>query len=221
MATQLQTVNFALSHLGHAPINNLTEATPGAVQGNLWLEQARQELLIAYPWIFATRRFRLREKELNQFERRQFIDDWLYAYLFPEECLFVQYIIEPSRTSQVYHITDTPFTIEQNPSLIPNETNRIILTNVTQAVAIYTTDIDDFTMLPPHFIQPLSILLASYIAFPLTSNLQLKQQISGLYQSTLINYTAQDANQIKGKLPQESEIIRSRESDYLNYGGLY
>ena len=220
MATKLDIINFALSHLGNAPVTSLTSNGSSVVQGNLWIDQSRQELLLAYPWIFATKRARLNEKTLNAFLRRQYLSDWLYAFNYPSDCLFMQYLISPSTTNEAYQKTELPFTIEQNPLELPGENERIILTNETEIAAVYTLDFDVYAQLPPHFVQPLSILLASHMAFPLTSSIEMKNALTRMYLQSLITYTAQDANQIKNKQPQESEIIRARESDYYSYGTL-
>lgn len=221
MANKLNVINFALSHLGQPPIASLAVKSAGAVQGNLWIEQAREELLVTYPWVFATKRRRLQEKTLNQFERRQYLNEWFYYYLLPEEALFVQYLVDQDTANQVYMVTDNAFTIERNPSNLPNEPEKIVLTNVAEAVAVYTLDITDYSILPPYFVQPLSLLLASYIAFPLTSDISMKGQMLNTFNSSLSNYTAQDANQQKNKRPQESEVIRSRWSSYIDYGNPY
>ena len=221
MASKKDIVNFALSHIGHTPIKDSDSTSPAAIQGDLWLEQSKKELLIAYPWTFATKRTRLREKELDIFEARAFLDDWIFAYQVPEEVLFMQYMVDPSTVNQVYQVTSTPFTIERNPSNNPGESTRLILCNIAEAVGVYTVNIDDFSMLPAHFIQPLSVLLASHIVYPLTADNKLRNDLFNLYNNTLISYTAQDANQVKSKLPQESETIRVRESDYFNYGTIY
>ena len=221
MASKLNVINFALSHLGQAPISSLTGNSAGAVQGNLWIEQAREELLVAYPWIFATGRKRLKEKELNVFERQQFLNEWFYYYLLPDEALFVQYIVDQDTANQVYQVTDNPFTIELNPSNVPNEPRKVMLTNVAEAVAVYTRDINDYSAMPPYFIQPLSMLLASYIAYPLTSDINMRKELYSTFIGTLGTYTSQDANQQKNKRPQESETVRSRWSSYIDYGNPY
>ena len=221
MATKLEVINFALSHLGQPPISSLTSGAAGAVQGNLWAEQARQEVLVAYPWIFATKRSRLRPKVLNQFERNQYLDEWFYSYMFPTDCLFIQYLVNPNTANQVFQATDTPFAVERNPSNVPNESERIVLANVQRVSAVYTFDMLDYEMMPPYFIQPMSKLLSAHMAYSVTSDLNLKNRMANEYLTTLISYTAQDANQHKNKRPQESEIIQSRESGLYDYGTPY
>lgn len=207
---------MSLSHLGVPAVSDTIlddedSTNPSRVQSNLWIEQARDEVLSAYPWTFATIRQFLDKKTFYSVSEDAFLNDWLYAFQYPEYCIQIQYITDVSTSSTTKKITSTPFTVEQNPDLVTTESERILLCNLPDAVAIFTTNNFDWEDLPPHFIQPFTVLLGSYLAYPLTKDLELKAQLGRLYGNTLSYYTAQDANQVVSKDPQESVAIQARE----------
>lgn len=215
MATKNQIINFALSHIGSkqytdAELNSATNNTPAVRQGRLWVDQARDEVLSAYPWTFATVRKALVAKVFTSVQSPSYESDWTNAYQYPCDCIQMQYIVDPTIVSPTELITNTPYAIEANPDSAPTEERRLLLCNVADATAVYTTNGLEYEDIPPHFVQPLSILLASHIAFAVTSDLELKASLIRLYASSLGSYTSQDANQIQNKQPQESEAIRAR-----------
>lgn len=217
MASKADIINFALSHIGarriaDSDINDPNSPTPGSRQGNLWVDQARDECLSSYPWTFASLRKRLIPKTFTTVEAPSYTNDWTNAYFYPCGCIQMQYIVDPNRSSTVELITNTPYAVEANPSTAANEERRLVLCNVANASAVYTTSDVEYESLPPHFVEPMAILLASKIAFPITNDLELKAALLRLYNVSLQAYTAQDANQIHNKGPQDSRVIRSRSS---------
>ena len=215
MATRNQIINMSLSHLGIPPVSDTvldddTTTNPAAVQGILWIEQTRDEVLSAYPWTFATIRMFMNEKMFYSVSKDAFLNDWLYAFEYPDYCIQMQYITDKVTSSTTRKITSTPFSVEQNPDLVSTESERIVLCNLPEAVAVFTTNNFEWEDLPPHFIQPLTVLLGSYMSYSLTKDLELKAQLGRLYVNTLNYYTSQDANQVVSKDPQESITIQAR-----------
>ena len=215
MATKAQIINFAGSHisqkmLAEVTIDSGTSNEPLARQGNLWIDQARDEVLSAYPWTFASLRKRLIPKTFTTTEAPGYSADWTNSYFYPCNCIQMQYLVDPATASTFELVTNTPYAVEANPSSATTEERRLILCNVLNATAVYTTNDLDYPDLPPHFIEPLALLLATKIAFPITNDLELKAALTRLYGISLQAYTAQDANQVHTKLPQESEAIRVR-----------
>ena len=225
MATKSEIINFAFSHLGsklytdaqitQGVTSSLTFGTsqvPAIRQANLWYEQSKNEVLSAYPWTFATVRKALIPKTLTSSQEDSYLGDWSNHYFYPCDCIQMQYLIDENVVSPSELITNVPYAVEANPDYtsVGSEESRLLLCNVAEASAVFTTnDIDD-DQLPAHFVQPLSLLIAANISFSVTSDLELKASMVRLYAGSLASYTAQDANQIHNKMPQESEAIRAR-----------
>ena len=226
MASRSDIINFAFSHLGSKlyteaqiemgwPANPYgSSQVPAIRQANLWYNQSRDEVLSAYPWTFATRRKALVPKTLTSAQEPSYLGDWSDAYFYPCDCIQMQYLVDETVVSPTELITNIPYAVEANPdyTTVGSEESRLLLCNIAEpnGSAVFTTsDIED-TVLPSHFVQPMSILLAANIAFSVTSDLELKASLIRLYAASLASYTAQDANQIHNKMPQESQAIRAR-----------
>ena len=225
MASKSEIINFAFSHLGSklytdaqitqgvtATLTHGTSQVPAIRQANLWYTQSKNEVLSAYPWTFATVRKALIPKTLTSSQEPSYEGDWANHYFYPCDCIQMQYLIDESVVSPSELITNVPYAVEANPDYTDGgtEESRLLLCNVGDASAVFTTSdiLDD--QLPAHFVQPLSILLAANISFSVSSDLELKASLLRLYASSLSAYTAQDANQIHNKMPQESQAIRAR-----------
>ena len=227
MASKADIINFAFSHLGsqlytagqiNAGVSDAlpqgTSMVPAIRQANLWYDQSKNEALSAYPWTFATVRKALIPKTLTSAQSPSYDGDWSDVYFYPCDCIQMQYLVDESVVSPSELITNVPYAVEANPDYEAgsSEESRLILCNVAEpnGSAVFTTSAILDTELPAHFVQPLSILLAANISFAVTSDLELKASLIRLYAASLASYTAQDANQIHNKMPQESQAIRAR-----------
>lgn len=212
MATQLELANMALSHIGSQSIANISPSSqePGAKQANLWMATARDFVLRAYPWTFATLRKRLIPKVIPTVDSPAYSPDWTNYYFYPCECVMMQYIVSPELSSTVELITNTPFAVEKNPSADTNEERQLLLCNVENASAVFTSNDLAWEDLPANFIEPFTILLASYMAFPVTNDLGSRDMLKRLYDKVMPEAAATDARQVQSKIPQESSAIRGR-----------
>ena len=225
MAERWEIINFAFSHLGSklytqaqieqgvgdaTPLGN--SQVPAIRQANLWFQQSKNEVLSAYPWTFATDRKVLVPKTLTSTQEPSYEGDWSNHYFYPCNCIQMQYLIDPLVVSPSELITNVPYAVECNPDYTPegSEEARLLLCNIADASAVFTTNAIPDNQLPAHFVQPMSILLAANISFAVTSDLELKASMIRLYAGSLASYTSQDANQIHNKMPQESQAIRAR-----------
>ena len=225
MATKEQIIKFAGSQLGYSRVladNQLSTESrePLAKQGNLWIDQARDELLSYYPWTFATRRQALISKVFNSVEEVAYESSWTNYYQFPPDCLIIQYIADPAFGTVGADIQEyrRPYSVEINPSAVSTEERRIVLCNFPDAIAIYTTNCIAYEDLPAFFVEPLSILLATKIVMPIarldenpsTAPLELKAALTRLFSQSISYYTSQDANQDTNRFPRDSETILAR-----------
>ena len=215
MATKAQIIKFAGSHLGYKVLSDSQIVShsrdPLALQGLLWIDHARDQLLTTYPWVFATVRKRLVEKTFDPVETPSYDADWQFAYHYPDQCVQIQYVYDPAFASEITKERSTPYSVEYNPSIKTGESRQLILTNASNASAIFTTNCIEYEHLPPHFVEPLSLLLASKVAFTITQSPDLKIQLTNMYISTLRSFHNQDASQQHDKEPKLPEALLARE----------
>ena len=155
MTSPVVVSNLALSHLGDQA--NVASISPpdGSRQAALcalYYPYARDALLEARDWTFATRRVTLAD-----------LDDpvgvWLYRYAYPSSCFRISKVLGASSDD---HEPTEPFTVE---TISTGE--RTILTDVEEATAVYIHKVTDLTKFTVGAITALSYILASYVAGPL------------------------------------------------------
>lgn len=113
---------------------------------------------------------------------------WLYSYLYPADCILERYIIgsdiATATGSQVYtgvgyasatfpdHVY--PFSVAYDTDANGNP-QRVILTNVPQAQAVYTVNQPNPAGWDPQFQQAMVCSLAAWLVPALTGNMQMMQ----------------------------------------------
>jgi hypothetical protein len=154
MASEIDICNLALGHLG----DNATVASIDPPEGSAQAEHcarfypiARDTLLESHTWKFATRRATLAQLTVESF-------NWGFAYAEPNNALRIVSILPADAV-----MTDEG---EQFETIGDDSGNALILTNLEDATAIYTTVVTDTTRYSPLFVDALARLLASYLAGP-------------------------------------------------------
>lgn len=190
--------NMALSNIGDRDaIESLTEGTPQANECLLWYDESRLEALEAHEWNFARQRLTLATSS----------DDapsgvWTYRYQYPSNAVIVRKLQNPSgETADM-----VPYRIELNDAA----TAKTILTDLKDAVAVYTADIETTTLFTPYFVKMLAASLASNIAFALTGKLSIAKSMTELFTTLSLAAPAFNANEDKEAPPREAEWIRGR-----------
>lgn len=190
--------NMALDSLGSkSVIASLTEASPEAKACKLWYDASRRQALEAFNWSFARRRLTLASHSDAAPEQR-----WNFRYQYPVDCIKAREIENPLGPDA----DAIPFTIELDDAA----TVKTILTDLDDAVLIYTSDISNTSLFSMFFVDTLSALLAARIAIKITGKRTLKGDMIQQYNSLLRIAPAHDANEAVGKKPREAEHIRAR-----------
>lgn len=190
--------NMALDSIGSkSSIASLNEASPEAKACKLWYGMSRRQALEAYNWSFARRRVTLASHSDDAPELR-----WNFRYQYPADCIKAREIENPLGPDA----DAVPFTIE----LSEDASVKTILTDLDDAILIYTADIDDTPLFSMFFVDTLSALLAARIAIKITGKRTLKGDMIQQYNSLLRMAPAHDANEAVGKKPREAEHIRVR-----------
>ena len=195
---------MALSHLGAGSIESIEADEPIAVQCRIWYDVCRRQVLEAFDWGFARRRqeMALHGDTISTSSNDPLAGVWGFRYQYPADALVLRKIQNPNAPPD----DTTPFAVET--SLDGQE--KTVLTNIPEAVAVYTFDLQDTGMFSSLFIRALSHLIASSIGFSIEGKQKITQQQGQAYQLTLLGATASNANESADPPPREAESIRGR-----------
>lgn len=212
--SQVQICNMALAHVGATPIEAMNERTKEASQCRLWYDVCRQQALGQYNWGFARKRRTLACHGDDP------PDSWGYRYQYPVDCLKARWIVNPYDSTGI----GAPFIIGSDIAMyFPNASDAIpfvvewapngtksILTNHECPELLYTFDQTEPGFFSHHFIDCLSWLMASRMAFTITGKMVLEDRAMKAYDYLIRNAAALDGNESVDKPPREAEWIRGR-----------
>ncbi|MBL4877114.1 MAG: hypothetical protein JKY10_11560 [Cohaesibacteraceae bacterium] len=177
MTSRVEICNLALSNIGKGvPISDLNEASEEARQCQLHYPMARDTLLQLYPWRFAEKTLSMAEVENDWAER------WSHAYQQPSGILKLLRIIPGLDIENAI-----------NPVSYGRRGERIYC-NHAPAFLSFITRIDDPVKFPPLFVDALSWALSARIAFPLTRDARLRQEINQTAREIRASAETSDAN---------------------------
>ena len=197
-ASPVSIANMALAHIGaRSSIESLSEDSPEARQASLWYDHCRLQTLEASDWSFARKRLTL---ALHSEAPPEGV--WTYRYQYPSDCIFARRIVNPLGPTA----DQVPFDIEIN--MIGDE--RTILTNLEEAVLVYTKDVASPSLFSTFFVDAVSHLLASYIAYSLTGTRQTKADELNIFSSILRVAAANNANEQAFPPPKDAPWITGR-----------
>lgn len=151
MATSIDIVNMALSHLGNKANVVSIDPPDGSAEANWaarFYPQAVYATLELGDWSFARTRAALASVTALG-------NVWAYAYEKPADCMRARRIM-----------TDSGTMLEDDSELFELE-GTTILTNKADAVLVYTKPLLDASKYPPSFVSTVSYMLASYLAGPI------------------------------------------------------
>lgn len=189
---------MALGHIGIARsiANRTSERSEEAIQCNRFYEQARDEVLTAFPWPFATKytELGLVEEDPN--------NDWAYAYRYPSDCMYARRLVTVAGRRDG---NPPPFRIGQDSQ------GKLIYTDEADAVLEYTVSVTDEGRFDALFVKALSFLLGHYIAMPLSRVSGERERCYQYFQESVSQSKATSLNEGQQNEPLESEFVRARE----------
>ena len=205
---------MALSHIS-APsqIESFTEKSNEAEQVRLWYDYSLKQVLESFDWSFARTRLAL---AIHSEDPPDGI--WAFRYQYPEDCIVARKISNPtsrvfafapvySSLSIVGNLTDAvPFEIE----LDAEEETKTILTNMQDAILVYTKDITTTSLFSALFIDALSHLLAHHMAYAITRKRSIRGDELQIFRRLILTAPAMNANERVDEPPREAEWIRGR-----------
>lgn len=172
MATSVADIaNLALGHLGIGTriADAESERSKEAQAVRVFYEQARDEVLRACHWPFATKFTTLGLVEEDP------TDEWAYSYRYPTDCLLFRRILSGARVDT--RETRIKYVLGQD------DDGRLLYTDQPDAEGEYTVNVTDVQQFDPHFVQALACLLAFYLAPQLTGGdpVRLGERAGALY----------------------------------------
>lgn len=180
MSSTTDICNMALSYLGAAHINLITEDSDEAVACNTWFDVARDVVLSQGQWSFARERVVLAQSN----DTPPF--DWAYKYLLPVDLLEVS-LVNGSKI--------IPFVIEGS----------YLLTNEESVSLNYIRKVHDTGDFTPLFTDSLAAYLGSLISVPITRRFDLQKELMQLYTFKLANAMSQDMDTTESKEQRDDQ----------------
>lgn len=177
--TVLDIWNSALGFIGCRSVASPDEQTPEARICAQFYDRARMEVLRAFPWGFASSRWRLAPKALPEV----YAGAWAYAYAWPPKCAAIRNVSDGKRAKRCLYAVRS------------HEGERLILTDVRDAVADMTEDVRDPAMWDEGFRETLARRLACLIVVPLMRSPARLGELVQLYQEALRNAKHEDAQE--------------------------
>lgn len=158
MSSVVQICNLALSRLGDEATVGSIDPPEGSAQAShcaQFYPVARDSMLEMHAWSFATRREALAELDADTF-------DWAHDYALPAGCLRVLQILPASggALSAGLYAQDAM----QHEVIADAEGAPMVLSNIPDAIIVYTKQVVDTQRFTPLFTDALAWLLASYLA---------------------------------------------------------
>jgi len=210
--SKVQIGNMALSNLGaKANIESFSEASKEARAISLWYDHSRLATLEDYNWSFAVKR-----ATLTSHSEGPPSGIWSYRYQYPADCVLARHLQNPEYVASSRTIWDVPQVLVE-PDAIPyiiemnsTGTEKTILTDLNDAVLVYTFDQQNVIHFSRNFSTALSFMLAYFIAIPITGRADLKDQMAQYYSFHMRRAAARDGNEAIQRPPREAESIRAR-----------
>lgn len=202
MASEVDIVNLALSHLGDGANVSSISPSDGSTQADhaeRFYAHIRDALLERFAWKFALRRATLAERADIA------IPSWDHVYDEPNDCLRLLAILPGS------------YTADNQGAAFDTETDedgaKIILTSAADATARFIARVEDTSKFSPSFIETLSWLLAAALAGPIIKGETGRQEAIRCLQAGTMAFagaTGLSANQSRTSLDFVPSIIAAR-----------
>jgi hypothetical protein len=183
--SKAQICNMALAHIKQTltTIANLDSDTGNtAVNCRIHYDTARQFVLAGHDWNFATKRKTLADISPATMSPVT----WGYRYAYPSDCIKFQ---------EIERLTKTSVPVKYKIEAKDDGSALSILTDMEDARAVYTFDLDNTSMFSPGFISALSWYLASELAPALSGSETLQQACLAVYSGVASRASSQDSQQ--------------------------
>ncbi len=195
--SKVKIANMALSNIGtKSTIESFTENSPEAQQSSLHYDYARAVALQSFPWSFATKRVTLAT------HADATTNDYAFRYQYPADCFVAREIENPVGPES----DPVPFSVEMSL----DGSTKSILTDLDDAVLIYTFDQEIVDLFTPYFVRCLSFMLAHLMAYALTGKQSISADMWNQFRFLIGQASASDANEGQDLPKREAPWIEAR-----------
>jgi hypothetical protein len=180
--SKAQICNLALAHINQTEtqISNLdTDTGTVAIQCRIHYDIARRFVLADHNWNFAKKRLALTDIGSPP-------STWQYRYDYPSDCLKMREIERLTRQD-----VPVPFDIEDDGT----DSGLSIVTDVDEAVGIYTRDVQNVSLFSPSFVTAFSWFLASELAPALTGDKEQQEASLTVYRNMMMAAQSTDSDE--------------------------
>jgi hypothetical protein len=212
--SQVSLCNKALARIGFGQsIAAITDSSAPARACESMYEDVRQSMLRERPWPFAQRytTLALVASDPNP--------EWAYAYRYPASYLKIYRLINetgtiPTSGGTIYDylgLTYTPSNLQQNAWQTGSDTQGLLIyTDLKDAIAVGTWDVDDEGLWDPMFGDAFAWRLAYEIAPRLTKDAGVTDRALQMYEMAVQRAMASSLNEASPKDAQEDGFTASR-----------
>lgn len=219
--------NAALSEIGtRSTITSLEENSTEAINCKIWYHRLRRQLLRCAPWGFA-------RMQLSLSELGDLIPDntspypYLFKYAYPSSTIKFRYVVQPPPQYAAGTITPPQVgavgtsTMYLSPSranryVVANDLDaqgnqrRVILTNVCQAIGVWTGDVTDPSLFDDLFSNALISSLAYRLVIPLSGNVGMKKDFQAEAENAILQARVADGNEAVASSDHTVDWIATR-----------
>lgn len=229
-----QICNQAISDLGgRVQITSFdTDTSPAAVQCRLWYDTMRQALLQAAPWGFARKTAPLSQLALlTDIPMPDNLYPWLVKYLYPTDCLRVNYILPPPlppAPDGTPNVSGGP--VFANPWAMPSRQFRfipaydelvvisppsttprtVLLSNLIGAYGVYVKDVTDPTRFNASFSLALTAAMSYKLCLSITGNAGMKGAFAKIAEDAITQARVKDGNEAISKSDHTPDWMAAR-----------
>lgn len=189
--------NMALAHIGsNMTIESIDERNPAAKNCKLWYDAARLRTLEDFNWSFARKSLPMATHSVDAPTNR-----WSFRYQYPSDCVAPRLIENPAGPFE----DPIPYEVEN-----AGDSTLSILTDLDEAVLLYTFNLETVSLFSTHFTETLSLALASRIGYKLSGKTSLVKQVTNAYAAKIIEAQIVDNNSVMPRDVRDAVTIRAR-----------
>lgn len=197
--SEVRISNMALSRIGaDSSIESMTESSAEARECDLWYFFSLKQALAAHDWTFARKRLTLTTHSEDPPS-----GVWAYRYQYPSDCIAFRKIQNPAGEAA----DPIPYELEMDAG----EDNLSILTDLDDAIGVYTFEQTNVNTFSEHFVMMMALALATNIAYALTSKRELEEQMAFRFAQMAAAAPASNANEEQRAAPRDADTIRGRQ----------
>lgn len=205
--------NQALSECGaRAIVAATTEQSKEAQVCSIHYDNLRTSILRSAPWSSARMQASLTLVEDYSASPATNQYPWLFGYTYPSDCLKMRYVLDGTPVVNGQAIPGWSPRRQNRflPALDPTGTSKVLLSNVQNAIGVYTKDIQDVTLWDSGLWDAVVAALCAKIVIPLTGNVQMKGTFEQLAGRAILEARAQDGNEAMPSIDHTPDWISTR-----------